>query len=186
MRKILMLCLAALITLSSAHSLFAQEDKPGEAASPAKSAAPAQESHFYHLEFVVKEIGPDGKVVNSRSYTTMCASNRSGRSGSIRTGSRMPIYTGDRSQIQYIDLGINLDIQHVTPIGSDLAMDINVEVSGAAESQATDTHPTPIIRQNRWESAVLLSLGRPTIIFSSDDLSSKGKVQVELTVTPIK
>jgi hypothetical protein len=185
MRKILMLCLVLLIAFSPARALLGQDEK-SEPSSSAKNAPPTQDSHFYHLEFVVKEIGPDGKVVNSRSYTTMCASNRSGRSGSIRTGSRVPIYTGDRSQIQYIDLGINLDIQHVTPIGSDLAMDINVEVSGAAESQATDTHPTPIIRQNRWESAVLLSLGRPTIIFSSDDLSSKGKVQVELTVTPIK
>jgi hypothetical protein len=33
---------------------------------------------------------------------------------------------------------------------------------------------------------VLIPLNRLTVIFSSDDLSSKGKLQLELTATPVK
>jgi len=41
------------------------------------------------------------------------------------------------------------------------------------------------VRQNKWGSIVLVALRKPTVIFSSDDLTSKHQVQLELTATPI-
>jgi hypothetical protein len=43
----------------------------------------------------------------------------------------------------------------------------------------------PTIRQNRWVSTVAVPLKKPTVIFSSDDLTSKRQMQLELTATPI-
>jgi hypothetical protein len=41
----------------------------------------------------------------------------------------------------------------------------------------------PVIRQNKWDSTVLIPIGKPTVVFSSDDLDDRGKLQVELTAT---
>lgn len=184
MRKYVTLCLALVIAFSPVCLVFAQDDKPDS--STAKSAAPAEDNHFYHLEFAVKEIDGNGKVINSRSYSTICASNKPGRTGSIRTGSRVPIYTGEKNQIQYIDLGVNIDIMRAHVVANDLAMELSVEVSSAADSPNPEAHPTPIIRQNRWESSLVVPLNKPVIIFSSDDLNSKGKIQLEVTAVFIK
>ena len=41
-------------------------------------------------------------------------------------------------------------------------------------------------RQTKWGANVLAPLGKPTVIFSSDDLTTKGQTQLEVTATPIK
>jgi hypothetical protein len=33
---------------------------------------------------------------------------------------------------------------------------------------------------------VIVPVGKPTVIFSSDDVASKGQMQLELTASPIK
>jgi hypothetical protein len=56
-------------------------------------------------------------------------------------------------------------------------------VSSAAE---TPDAPAPVIRQVKWNAPVIVPLGKPTVIFSSDDPSSKRQMQLELTARPIK
>jgi hypothetical protein len=60
---------------------------------------------------------------------------------------------------------------------------VAAEVSSAAE---TPDAPAPVIRQVKWNSPVIVPLGKPTVIFSSDDPSSKRQMQLELTARPIK
>jgi hypothetical protein len=36
-----------------------------------------------------------------------------------------------------------------------------------------------------WDSIVLVTIGKPTVVFSSDDLDSKGKMQVEVTAARV-
>ncbi len=51
---------------------------------------------------------------------------------------------------------------------------------------ATASAPTqPTVRQNKWDSTVIVPLKKPTVLFSSDDLTSKRQMQLELTATPI-
>jgi hypothetical protein len=183
MRKIAILCLmlsAAPIpvpTLSAALPLSAQE---------AKAAAP--EVHYYHLEFVVKELGEDGKVVNTRTYRSDISTAPGTPPSSVRTGTRIPIHVsskGGDDQLQYIDIGVNIDCirAHETPEG--LAMEITAEISSMATPGAA-APTTPIIRQNKWMSSTVLPAGKPTIVFSSDNLENKGRMQVEVTATPIR
>jgi hypothetical protein len=44
----------------------------------------------------------------------------------------------------------------------------------------------PVTRQNQWRSAVVIPVKKPTVVFSSDDVSSKRQLQLELTATPVK
>jgi hypothetical protein len=174
MRKIAILCLVLLTVPHFAPAASAQE---------AKAAAP--EVHYYHLEFVVKELGEDGKVVNSRTYRSDIST---ASLSSVRTGTRIPVPVsskGGDDQIQYIDIGVNIDCNraHETPEG--LAMEITAEISSLA-TPGVAAPTTPIIRQNKWMSSTVLPAGKPTIVFSSDNLESKGRMQVEVTATPIR
>ena len=180
MRKIAILCLmlsAAPIpvpSLSAALPLSAQE-----------TAAPSAQAHYYHLEFVVKELGDDGKVVNGRTYRTTVSTDD--KMSSVRTGTRIPVHTNDKGgDIQYLDVGVNIDCRQAHEIAAGLALQITAEISSLATPNPAGDISTPIIRQNHWQSATVLPLGKPTIVFSSDNLENKGRMQVEVTATPIR
>ena len=74
MRKIVhYFCLLPLL-LGCGLFAFAQDDqKPQDPPKPQENSkvqtAPAR---YYHVDFVVQELGSDGKAINSRSYTTTC------------------------------------------------------------------------------------------------------------------
>jgi hypothetical protein len=144
--------------------------------------------HFYRLNFTLEEINDAGKVDNSRSYIAMIVTGRPGGQ-QIRTGSRIPIATGTASgstQFQYLDLGVNFDVRQVKDVGDKVSFNLSAEVSSLAQEQhlvAGSPVGDPVIRQNRWDSVVLIPVGKPTVVFSADDLDSKGKMQVELTAT---
>jgi hypothetical protein len=55
-----------------------------------------------------------------------------------------------------------------------------------SEDEVQTAPNQPVIRQNRWDAAVLIPLNKPTIIFSSDDVTTKHKLQLELTASLIK
>ena len=155
----------------------AQESKTPEA------AAPKADAHYYHLEFLLKELDDSGKVINSRTYDTNLATD--GKFSSVRAGTKIPVRTNDKDEIQYLDLGVNIDCgsAHETPQG--LGLHISAEISSIA-SPTSGEIPSPVVRQNRWQSMVLVPIGKPTVVFSSDNLENKGKMQVEVTATPIR
>ena len=154
------------------------------------SSAPSDGRH-YQVVFVAQELD-GGKVINSRRYVTdMTFQGPMSGSGSIRTGSKIPLVTGAYSGTQnptftYVDVGVNLDFNHAHLDGDRVFLYVTAEISSAgAESVIGGVHE-PIIRQNKWSAGVTVPLGRPTVIFSSDDVSSKRTMQIELTVTPVR
>ncbi len=152
----------------------------GLAFAGAALAQTAEPAKFYKLDFVVKEL-ETGKVVNSRSYSTMLTLQSNDRS-SIRTGSRVPVTASD-GKMTYIDLGVSIDCWNLKEVQSDLSLFVSADLSSALEPSTT---PNPVIRQNRWSSIVTVPAKKPTVIFSSDDVSSKRQIQLELTATPVK
>jgi len=147
MRKFAVICCLALFAMAFGQRSFAQESAP--APEPTKaSQAPV---HFYHLEFVVQELGTDGKPVNSRAYTVDTNTDRSNRGVSVRTGSRVPISTGEH-QIQYIDLGVNFDVHNTYEVEGKLALELTADVSSLANPGSASQSSTPVIRNNRWQS----------------------------------
>jgi len=142
------------------------------------------DTRYYHLEFVLKELSDDGRVVNSRSYHTSVSSN--GKPSSVRTGTKIPIHTNEKGDIAYLDVGVNLDCYVTQETAQGIGLQITAESSSLANAGASvGTPTTPVLRQNKWSSMTLVPLGKSAVVFSSDNLENKGKMQVEVTATPM-
>lgn len=189
MRKfILALCLLLLVPTCLSRAAAQDTTK-----APDTAKAPDAPVHYYQLEFVVQELNADGKTVNGRTYTGIAGTNRKDLNISIRTGSRIPVSTGassassgSQSQIQYVDVGVSIDLRDVVhEVGNQLALALAVEVSSLGTNSPAMS-ADPIIRQNRWQASVLIPVGKPTVVFKSDDLDSKGSMQVSVKATPLQ
>jgi len=187
MRKTTLLCL--LILSSFAWPALGRAQDADKTTETAKAQEPAP--HYYHLVFVVQDLDAAGKPTNSRTYTTSVSTDRH-FTGQIRTGSRFPIASassgsgaGVSTQYQYVDLGVNFDLMHVVEVGRQISIDVSAELSSMADARDPSLHQ-PVIRQNRWHAPVLIPIGKPTVIFSSDALDSKGSLQVTATATVLE
>ncbi|MEO8737748.1 MAG: hypothetical protein ABI380_14560 [Edaphobacter sp.] len=142
----------------------------------------------FRLTFVLRETDENGKVLNSREYEAMIgAIPRQGNPNvSIRNGIRMPVPTSPtNSSYTYQDVGANFDINSFTVVSSNrVALNVSAEVSNIDSAAKNPVNP-PLIRQNKWTGNEQIVLGERKVIFSSDDLTSRNKMQVELTVTRV-
>jgi hypothetical protein len=174
MRRMIVCCLA-LTLFAAPNGMLAQQDS--------KPAEPPAPTHYYRLSFSVQEVGENGRVSNSRAYTTATATGY-GPYAAIRTGDKVPLKIDDKGNLNYMDVGVNIDCSRAQEVNGKLALQITAEVSST--TKATDPSAPPIIRQNRWSANVLVPIAKPVVVFSSDDLQGKGKLQVELTATRIE
>lgn len=145
---------------------------------------PPTPGRFYRLHFVVQEV--DGnKIVNSREYDAT-ASTESGGDCSIRTESHLMLSTGPSSMQGYlVDVKIDASRLRETSTGVSLQLRASLDtLAGEQEQDMTKNHG-PVVRANNWSSPFLTPLRKPIVVFSSDDLTSKHKMQLVLTATPI-
>lgn len=187
LRPIIVLCLTGLMSLAC----FAQGDANATAkkiATPQTSASTPKQ--FYQLAFGVQEL-ENGRVVNTRSYSMTMATMTQALS-LIRAGESIPFFTnpGASNQWEQIHVGVNIDCRQleVTPTG--VSLGVKAEINSVMEGHEADTPrapaSAPVIRQNQWDSFVVLPLKQPTVLFSSDDPASKRTMQLKLTVTPVR
>jgi hypothetical protein len=157
-------------------------------------SSPATPSNHYKVDFVVKEVDAGGHTVNSRSYSTVLATTNQSDPNQIRSGNRIPIrvtsgekpQSGGSTEIAYIDVGVNIDCRYVQDIDQKLAMKIKAEISSIPAGTDLNSGLDPVIRQFQWNADVLIPPGTPTTIFSSDDVNSKTRIQLEVIATLIK
>ena len=142
----------------------------------ADDAAPPK---FYRLDFIVKAV-EGSRVLNSRTYSTI-VSTENGANVAIRTGTKVPIQNG--TSYTYADVGVNIDCNRVHETEGGLALNVSADLSSLPPEATNST--IPVIRQNSWRSPVIVQIRKPTVLFSSDDLTSKQQMQLELTATPI-
>lgn len=142
---------------------------------------------FYQLSFVVQELENE-RVINSRSYSVIMSNDKPG--SSIRAGEKVPFSStsGTSTQWQQIDVGVNIDCSRLEELGNAVSLSVKASMSSVMEAHGENSPPSslPIIRNNQWESSVVLPLKQPTILFASDDPASKRKMQLQLTVTTIR
>jgi hypothetical protein len=148
---------------------------------------------YLKLVYRTLQIGADGKVASSHSYSTIVVANTGHASPSkIRSSDKVPIATGIPSggniQYQYQDVGTNIDTSGAKLNGNQLTVNLSVAVSEVAKNDvaADKAIPAPVFRALSWQSDVIVTVGRPTIIFTSDNVSDTGKTELELTATEIK
>lgn len=138
-------------------------------------------NEFFRLDFNLKEV-EGGKVVNTRNFQMMARTEENATS-SIRAGGRVPVTS--QNSTTYVDVGVNIDVKRLTHIKDELSLDVVSEVSGGLEATEGSRQTLPVIRQTRWNSVVLVTIRKPTTIFSSDDPASKRQLQLEVTATPL-
>ena len=196
MRKLAVSCLLLLLAPTLTSMAIAQ-DAPK---APLAVKVPDAPDLYYRLDFVIQEVSAEGKPTNSRSYTCTIGTSRADRqeqSATIRTGNRVPILTGAyaptsgtenklATQFQYIDVGVNISAQSAHEVGSQLALYLKTELSSLAPDPSPTAGNDPVIRQNSWQSLILIPLAKPTVVFKSDDLDTKGGMQVVVTATPLQ
>lgn len=85
----------------------------------------------------------------------------------------------------YTDVGVNFDVNTFQVLSATrVVMNIRAELS-SLDPSSDQTKGQPVIRQNKWSGNEQMVLGERKVIFSSDDLTSKNKLQIELTVTRV-
>lgn len=180
----------AVVMMAACLPGYGQQATAVESKPTVSAAQELGQNERFWLAFVVRETDEKGKALNSRAYETLiCTSPQSKEpNASIRAGARVPVPTSSGgTQFTYLDVGVNFDVLRFHVLSANrVAMNIHAEVS-SVDPAAKEVVDHPIIRQNKWsgedQQAVL---GERKVIFSSDDLTSKIKLQVELRVTRVE
>jgi hypothetical protein len=162
-----------------------------EASSEAKPAK-AKVVQAYRLDFSFNELEGDKKI-NTRHYSMNLTSDQPNE---VKIGSRFPVTTfmnnkdsGAGNQIQYIDVGTNI-WANVKPIADSDEQELVVrsEMSNLDVNppNGTGLNADPVIRQIKMSGSTLLTEGKPLILGSMDDPTSKREFQLEVTVTKLR
>ena len=162
---------ALAVSVALALPLAAQE-------TPARSERPHAS---FRLDYQIYEM-EGGKRVNERSYTQLV---NEGGSGNLRVGSRVPVAAGEKG-IQYMDVGLRINSRISEKEPGDVVLDADVDVSSFALSEQPDLKTSPVLRTLTQNVSTRPALGRPTLLSSVDDVNSRKRTQVEVTVTRVK
>ncbi|HMF91365.1 MAG TPA: hypothetical protein VKL40_12035 [Candidatus Angelobacter sp.] len=140
----------------------------------------------YRLEFKISEL-EDGKRLNSRNYTLLIYPHETGK---LRIGTQVPIQTGD-GKFTYTDVGQNIDCQIRAESERMVGVNVDMDFSnfGTTEQLRTAggaTSGNPVLQRFRITTKTDLELGKPTVINTFDDPSSKRTYQIEVTATRVR
>ena len=145
---------------------------------------------FYRLDFALKELDENHKVVSQKNYSTFMSTDDRVKGALIRTGTKVPYQSGAGTNYNYVDVGVNIDCQKIQELNGQLVVLVSADITSIPAPSGTPAESAvpgmPLVRQNRWNSVAVVAIGKATTLFSSDDLNTKRKLQLELTATPIK
>jgi hypothetical protein len=187
-----------LFVLALAGALLAQQPGKDTADQPAKDQPSKKEvlagrdgntENFFKLAFVMYELD-DAKRINQRDY--MMIGRTDNQPSSIRVSTRVPITTqekGNDKQYTYIDVGLRINCSMKEQVDRRLQLHCDVEVSSflrpeqVANATGNAGLAAPFLRTTRTESWALLTLGKPAILNTVDDITSTKRMQIEVTAT---
>src|SRR5262249_40629663 len=141
------------------------------------------------LAFVIYELD-DGKRTNQRDY--MMIGRTDNQPSSIRVSTRVPITTAEKGgdkQYTYVDAGLRINCSLKEQVDRRLQLHCDIEISSfirpeqVAGPTGNATQIAPILRTTRTESWELLTMGKPAILTTVDDINSAKRMQIEVTAT---
>ena len=189
-----------LFVLALTGSLLAQQPAKDTADQPAKDQSAKKEvlagqngmtENFFKLAFVIYELD-DGKRTNQRDY--MMIGRTDNQPSTIRVSTRVPIYTevkGNDKQYTYIDAGLTIRCSWKEQVDRRLQFHCDIEMSSFVRPEqiagaiGKAGPEAPVMRTTRTESWALLTLGKPAVFTTVDDINSAKRMQVEVTATKI-
>jgi hypothetical protein len=188
-QMLLTFALAAVLVFPDSSALLAQGTKEEKSRTEVSAPSPSEKVTPLKIQVLLTEF--DGaKKVKSLPYVSYvtASSDHAYEFTKIRLGTKVPVYTGKESGMQYIDVGTNIDCRARHAEGDAYRLSVVVErswVDGASDLSATPGQlPEPIIRQFKNEMEVTLRDGQtsePTV--ATDSMTGKVmKIEVSLTV----
>jgi hypothetical protein len=187
-----------ILVLAFAASLAAQQPPKDTADQPAKDQPAKKEvlagrdgntENFFKLAFVMYELD-DAKRTNQRDY--MMIGRTDNHPSSIRVATKVPITTlekGDEKQYTYTDVGLRINCSMKEQVDRRLQLQCDIEISSfirpeqIANATGNAGLAAPFIRTTRTESWALLTMGKPAILNTVDDINSTKRMQIEVTAT---
>ena len=157
------------------NSVSAQQEKGKDPAAAEQKPVVA-----YRIEFNIREM-ENGKRLNSRNYMMMAEDREWAK---IRVGNKVPIQTVGQS-FQYHDVGMNIDCRPYEREDGVLLL-IQVEFSSVVPQTQGGSTPNPVFRTERSEVQSVVSLGKPTLVASIDDVEADRRFEIEVTATKVK
>lgn len=138
---------------------------------------------IYRLTYKITETD-DSKPTGTQRFSLIVAS---GGKTDLKQGNKIPIVTGtgeagsstQSSQVQYLDLGMNIE---ATVDGSQdgARLHTKVELLGLAEEKSGVGTQDPVIRQTVLEGTSVLAQGKPLVLGSLDIPGSTRHQEVEV------
>jgi hypothetical protein len=196
MRKLI----AALMILSVmvlAPKIASAQDKSNTGEKPAAEVHPTP----MKVQIVFTEMDGDKKV-KSMPYTMVFANaNSVGHAPDIaklRVGSRVPLYTGKDSGLQYIDIGTNLDCRAERLEDGRYSLRVSLERSWVQADvqipveQSTPTGGTPgqfkepVIGQYKIDTVMIAREGQPVESTMATDPITGRTLKIDLTLSASK
>ena len=179
--------LLALMLAGLGCGLANAQDQPAPTTLVPEKGGDSQQSkpeRFYRLTFRGVSVGEDGTSSVGRVYTEIITTGMESIS-QMRNGDKVPVANG--SGWSYVEVNTNFDTRRrATEVDGSLHIGIVAQVGSLVKPAPNSTPNAPVIRECKWDSDVTVPIGKPTIIFSSDDVGDKGKTELELTATPIR
>ena len=137
----------------------------------------------YRVEFNVREI-ENGKRLNSRNYL-MVVENET--RGMVRVGNRVPYQIGQTGEkaVQFQDIRMNIDC-HPRERGENVALAINLDFTSFAPQTEGALGLPPVLRTESASVDPIVTLGKPTLVASMDDVVANRRYEIEVTATKVK
>ena len=143
----------------------------------------------FRLTYTFTHFG-GGKSAGHRSVSVVVAS---GEHASIKHGERVPLEMGRDSQepngpsqqVQYIDVGLNLNASLRGP-ADDLVLQTKVVESAVVPGKSEAGAPDPVIRQTVLDSTSIVPVGKPLVLGSIEVPGANKQEQVEVTAEAVK
>jgi len=180
---------ARVYAMPSQHSITLWAP-PEDIALAKKILADLDKPHkVYRLTFTLTEI-EGGKRGAAQHYALIAAS---GEKTELKEGSRVPLVTGSVSdgsttvstQVQYVDLGLNIEAT-VDSSQDGARLRTKIERSSVAEEKPLLGAQDPVIRQTQLDQISLLTLGKPLVLGSLDMPGTTRQLEVEVVAELVK
>jgi type II secretory pathway component GspD/PulD (secretin) len=141
----------------------------------------------YRLTYTIRDVD-GGKTLGTQHFSVVLAA---GGKTSLKQGMRVPLVTGTSeydksgkdSQVQYIDIGLNLEAS-LEGYQDGVRLKTEVEQSGVADEKSGLGAQDPVIRQTTLEATSSLTEGKPVVLGTMDKLgeASGGSHKQEIEV----
>jgi type II secretory pathway component GspD/PulD (secretin) len=143
----------------------------------------------YRLTYTITE-SDGGKRGGAQRFTLVVVP---GGKASLKQGNRVPIVTGSteagssvqNTQVQYLDVGLNIDAS-LEGSADGLRLRSKIEQSGVSEEKSGLGVQDPVVRQSTVEGTSVLVQGKPLILGSLDVPGSTRHLEIEVVSEVVK